>query len=280
VFGRQGGTTRGAPQRGVPGGGRIVAVWGPTGSPGRSTVAAALAGALAGRGRVVLVDADLLRGALDVLLGADVGGNVASASRFPAPPGFPCPPDHLFAHRAGFALLPGVPGPGQGVTVQPDDLAALLERLRLAFDLVVVDIGWTLPEHEHGRSHLAALQAAALVLVVAAATRLGVSDLLLQYPMLAERLCASDGNGPTVWCVLNNGNGAHMESQRRRITDETGLWVVSYVPHDCAAVTRAHERCLPLTVARRNSPAAKVLWNLAERIWQAPACQRMASAAP
>ena len=45
-------------------------------------------------------------------------------------PGRPCPPDHLFAHRAGFALLPGVPGPGQGVTVQPDDLAVLLERTR------------------------------------------------------------------------------------------------------------------------------------------------------
>jgi hypothetical protein len=115
---------------------------------------------------------------------------------------------------------------------------------------------------------------------VASATRLGISDLLLQYPVLAERLCASDGHGPATWCVLNNGNGAHMELQRRRVRDETGLWVASYVPHDCAAVTRAHERCLPLTVARRNSPAAKVLWTLAERIWQAPACQRMASTPP
>src|SRR5205085_11905527 len=97
VFRRRGGTTHGAPKRGAPGGGRIVAVWGPTGSPGRSTVAAALAGALADEGRVVLVDADLQRGALEVLLGADVGGNIASASRFPAPPGRPCPPDHLFA---------------------------------------------------------------------------------------------------------------------------------------------------------------------------------------
>src|SRR5207244_5108154 len=164
-------------------------------------------------------------------------------------------PVHLFAPRAGSVLLPGVPGPAQGVTVEPGDLAALLERLRLAFDLVVVDVGWALPDHEHGRGHLAALRAADLVLVVVAATRLGVSDLLLQYPVLTEHLGASDDNGPTVWCVLNNGNGTHMESQRRRITDETGLRVVGYVPHDCAAVMWAHEHSLPLTVARRNSPA-------------------------
>ena len=110
-------------------GGRIVAVWGPSGAPGRSTVAAALAGALAGRGRVALVDADLLRGSLETLLGADVGGNIAAASRFPPPPDAPCAPDHLFAHRAGFHLLPGVPGPAQGVTVEPDDLAALAQKI-------------------------------------------------------------------------------------------------------------------------------------------------------
>jgi MinD-like ATPase involved in chromosome partitioning or flagellar assembly len=251
-------------------GGRTVAVWGPSGAPGRSTVAAALAGALAGRGRVVLVDADLLRGSLETLLGADVGGNIAAASRFPPPPDAPCAPDHLFAHRAGFHLLPGVPGPAQGVTVEPDDLAALLERLRRAFGLVVVDVGWALPGQPQGRGHLAALLAADLVLVVAAATRLGVMDLLLQYPVLDAHLYGRDGTGPPAWCVLNSGSGAHLESRRRHITDETGLRVVSYLPHDCTAVMAAQERHLPLTVARRDSPAAQALWRVAERVWHLP----------
>jgi MinD-like ATPase involved in chromosome partitioning or flagellar assembly len=205
-----------------------------------------------------------------VLLGADVGGNIASASHFPAPPGAPCPPDHLFAHRAGFALLPGVPGPAHPVTVDPDDLAALLERLRLAFDLVVVDVGWSLPPYGHGRGHLAALGAADLVVAVAAATHLGTADLLLQYPPLATHLAASGGN-TAVCCVLNRGHGSGLESMRRSITQELGLRVVSYVPHDCRALATAEEKRLPLTIARRDSPAAAALWAVAERVWRTPA---------
>jgi len=255
--------------------GRIVAVWGPTGAPGRSTVAAALAGALAQAGRVVLVDADLLRGSLGILLGAGVGGNLASASRFPPPPGSPCPPDHLFPHHTGFAVLRGVPGPAQGVSADPDGLAALLERLRRAFDLVIVDVGWALPDHPHGPGHLAALRSADIVLVVAAATRLGISDSLLQYPVLAERLFAPGQAEPTVWCVLNNGQGQHLESYTRRIKAETGLRVVSFVPHDCAAVAMAIERSIPLTAVHRDSPAAEALWRLAERIWLDPGRHRV-----
>ena len=268
MFGRRKEMADAHQDSGAQPGGRIVAVWGPSGAPGRSTVAAALAGALAGRGQVALIDADLLRGALAVLLGADVGGNIASASRFPPPPDAPCAPDHLFVHRAGFHLLPGVPGPAQGVTVEPDDLAALLERLRRAFDLVVVDVGWGLPPHTHGLGHLAAVMAADLVVAVAAATRLGVSDLLLQYPALAMHLAS--GGSPAIWCVLNRGHGPGMESMPRRITQDLGLRVTSCIPHDGRAVARAEEKRLPLTIAQRDSPASVALWAVAERVWRTP----------
>src|SRR5579885_3012379 len=95
--------------------GRVVTVWGPTGSPGRSTLAAALAGALAPVGRVVLVDADRNRGALGPLLGVTDGGNIVSAATFPPPPGQPCRPRDRHAHRAGFTLIRGVPGPAQEI---------------------------------------------------------------------------------------------------------------------------------------------------------------------
>jgi hypothetical protein len=93
---------------------------------------------------------------------------------------------------------------------------------------------------------------------------------LLQYPVLDAHLSARDGTGPPAWCVLNGGSGAHLDSRRRQITDETGLRVVSYVPHDWTAVMAAQERQLPLTVARRDSPAAQALWRVAERVWHLP----------
>ncbi len=168
--------------------GRVVTVWGPTGSPGRSMLATALAGALASSGRVVLVDADRNRGALGLLLGVTGGGNVASAATMPAPPGAPCRPRDLHAHRAGFTLIRGVPGPAQEVALDPSDLATLLLRLRAHYDLILVDVGAALPPREFGDAHLASLRAADLVLMVGALSPLGLSDLLLQVRALAERL--------------------------------------------------------------------------------------------
>jgi MinD-like ATPase involved in chromosome partitioning or flagellar assembly len=65
-----------------PTGGRVLAVWGPAGAPGRSTVAAAVAAERSRRGeRVVLVDADPYGGSLAQQLGVmdEVSGLLAAA---------------------------------------------------------------------------------------------------------------------------------------------------------------------------------------------------------
>jgi len=250
--------------------GRIVTVWGPTGSPGRSTLAAALAGTLAPSGRVVLVDADRNRGALGPLLGVTGGGNVVSAATMPAPPGAPCRPRDLHAHRAGFALLRGVPGPAQEVALDPADLTALLARLRRSFDLVLVDVGAALPPREFGGVHLAALRAADLILVVGALTHLGISDLTLQTRALAERLDAAGRDaGLPVWLVLNKGRGSLLRSGPGRVATDTGLPVAMALPLDTRNVVAAEEARLPLTVARPRSPAAQLLGGLAVRLQRA-----------
>lgn len=253
-----------------------MTVWGPTGSPGRSTVAAALAGALAPTGRVVLVDADLARGALGPLLGVAGGGNVASAATMPAPPDAPCRSRDLHEHRSGFWLIRGVPGPAQEVTLDPSDLAALLARLRAHFDVVVVDVGAALPPREFGDVHLAALRAADLALAVGALTHLGLSDLTLQTRALVERLDGHErdrspvGEGDLpIWCVLNKGHGRLLRSGPGRVTAETGLPVAITLPLDTRNVVIAEEACLPLTVTRPRSPAAELIWGLAVRLQRA-----------
>lgn len=255
--------------------GRVVTIWGPTGSPGRSMLAAALAGTLAPTGRVVLVDADRTRGALGPLLGVTGGGNVASAATTPAPPDAPCRSRDLHAHRAGFTLIRGVPGPAQEVALDPADLAALLARLRLSFDLVLVDVGAALPPREFGDAHLAALHAADLVLVVGALSPLGLSDLLLQVRALAERLNLREfspadrrapGSDPPVWCVLNKGRGSLLRHGPARVTADTGVPVAATIPLDARNVLAAEEARLPLTVARPRSPAASVITRLAAQV--------------
>ena len=251
--------------------GRIVAVWGPGGA-GTSTVAAGLAGVLCASCRVVLVDADLNRGALGVVLRADVGGNIASASRFPAPAGAPCPHDHLDRHRGGFVLLPGVPGPAQGVGVDPAELGALLDRMAAAFEVVVLDVGAALGAHDAvGQGHRAALRRADAVVVVAAATRLGLSDLFLQLGPLGVLLGfdpAADPPWPRpVYAVLNRGRGTRMATDTRRVERELGLCVVSYSPEDDEALWTAEDKGLPVTQARPGNPAARALRDAAEQVW-------------
>ncbi len=271
--------------------GLMVALWGPSGAPGVSTVAAALAGELAAAGlRVILVDADLTRGALGVLLKAAQGGNIVSATRFPAPRGAACAPGQVQDHRAGFGLLPGVPGPAQGLSVEPAALVALLDRLRGAADLVLVDVGSRLVVPpagmvatglDAGSGHAAALAAADLALVVARATRLGVSDLLLQYPLLDQALARGASAGATErWLVLNNGSGRRMRRDEGRVTDALGgrtdggasLRVMAYLPHHHEAVDEAEEQGLPVTLARRDSPFSRALRPVADRL--AATCER------
>lgn len=254
-----------------------MTVWGPTGSPGRSTIAAALAGALAPAGRVVLVDADRSRGALGLLLGVTGGGNVVGAATVPPPRDMPCRPRDLHTHPAGFTLIRGVPGPAQEVALDPADLAALLTRLRAHFDLVLVDVRAALPPREFGDVHLAALRAADLILVVGALTHLSLSDLTLQTRALVERLypqgCADAWGlskaGVPAWCVLNKGQGRLLRSGPARAATETGLPVAMSLPLDTRNVVVAEEARLPLTVARPRSPVAELITGLSMRLQRA-----------
>lgn len=264
----------------LAGPGRIVTIWGPTGSPGRSTLAGALAGALAPTSRVVLVDADRSRGALGSLLGVTGGGAIVGAATAPPPPGLPCRPRDLHEHRAGFALIRGVPGPAQEVTLDPGDLTALLTRLRASADLVLVDVGAALPPREFGDVHRAALRASDLILVVGALTEVGLPDLLLQTRPFVELVdppgagagdegVEPSGTGPSAWCVLNKGHGRLLRHGPGRVAAETGLPVVATLPLDTRNVVAAEEAHLPLTVARPRSPAASVVVGLAVRLERA-----------
>ena len=129
--------------------GRLVAVWGPTGAPGRTTVAIGLAAEAAARGSTAtVVDADPYGGAvaqhlavLDEVSGLLAAVRLANAGQLDE------------ARLAGFAreigprlrLLTGLPRPDRWTEVRPQALADVLAAARLLDDVVVVDTGFGLP---------------------------------------------------------------------------------------------------------------------------------------
>ena len=176
--------------------GRLVAVWGPPGAPGRTTTAIGLAMALARSGqRVCLVDADThapsivpALGILDELSGVSVACRQAENGMLA--------PGSLRAccrEVAGaVAVLGGIPHAGRWADLREPALEALWRGAGAAFERVVVDVGATIESdatvaHGSGSPLLATRRNAAattvlgvaeVVLVVARASTMGVARLL------------------------------------------------------------------------------------------------------
>lgn len=125
---------------------RTVAVWGPSGAPGRSTVAASLTAAAVHTGlESVLVDADTGGGSVAQMLSMldEVSGLVAACRA--ANQGRAVETDgQLLEVEPGFRLLSGIPRADMAAQVRPGALELVLRRLQGVADLVVVDLSSTL----------------------------------------------------------------------------------------------------------------------------------------
>ncbi len=171
--------------------GRLIVVWGPTGAPGRTTVAVGLATEIAADGRdALLVDVDAYGGAVAQHLGVlDEASGLLAAARA-------ANSGHLDAERlAGLArqvgdhlrVLTGLPRPDRWSEVRPAAFDALLEEAVRLSSHVVLDVGFSLdsePIDPYGvaapqRSSMTvtSLQRADEVVVVGAADPVGLSRL-------------------------------------------------------------------------------------------------------
>jgi Flp pilus assembly CpaE family ATPase len=139
------GTASTAPE---PPRGRLIAVWGPVGAPGRTTVAVGVADELARTGReVLLVDADTYGPSVGVHLGLldDVSG-VAAAARLAA--GGRLDVESLaraaVALPSGLSVLTGIARPSRWPELRPASLQAVLALATRCYGWVVVDVGFGL----------------------------------------------------------------------------------------------------------------------------------------
>lgn len=132
--------------------GRVVAVWGPIGSPGRTTVAINLAAELARLGRsVLLIDADTYGASVAQALALlDEAPGLAAATRLADTGDLDVPHLAAVAPEAltGVRVLTGLPRPDRWSEVRDESFREVLETSRLLVDVVVVDAGFCLEEDE------------------------------------------------------------------------------------------------------------------------------------
>jgi MinD-like ATPase involved in chromosome partitioning or flagellar assembly len=192
--------------------GSVVAVWGPTGAPGRTTVAVSLADELARLGAgSLLVDADVYGGTVAAVLGLlDESPGVAAACRQAGGQRLDATALAALCWQVGpqFRVLTGIPLAARWPELRPTAIGPVLDAARVLADFTVIDCGFCLETDEElsfdtlaprrNGATLAVLDDADLVLVVGAADPIGMQRLVRGLAELRDAEVAAP-----VWVVLN-----------------------------------------------------------------------------
>lgn len=183
--------------------GRVIAVWGPAGAPGRTSVAIGLAAELAATGAgVLLADADTHGASIAPALGLlDESPGFAAACRLAGNKTLTGRELDRVAQRyessaGGFRVLTGIGRPSRWPELSAERVEETLRQCRSAADYTVVDTAASLEHDEELTSDLAAprrnaatiaaIRAADEVIAVGAADPLGLARFLRGHVDLLE----------------------------------------------------------------------------------------------
>lgn len=240
-----------AQQLSSPRRGRVLAVWGPAGAPGRSTVALGLASEVSSLGaHTMLVDCDVYGGSTAQLLGLlDESSGLLAATR--AANVGTLQPRTLAAHARAVSprlrVLTGIPRADRWAEVRPALLRQVVTASRALADMTVLDCGFSLELDEEisydttaprrNGATVSALEQADLVLVVGAADPVGLGRLVRALSELAVVLpqCLP-------YVVVNRMRatlGWSSDEIRSTLEQSVRTGAVVFLPQDQAACDRA-----------------------------------------
>ena len=270
----------------LPGAGRVVAVWGPAGAPGRTTVAVALASELAGMGwPTLLIDADPYGGVVAQLLGLlEESPGLAAACRQANSGSLDVPAMAALSRQLTPTLrvLTGIARADRWPELRPASLEVVLALATQLAAVTVVDCGFCLEQDEElsfdtlaprrNGATLTVLEQAQTVLVVGSADPVGLQRLVRGLTELRE---AVPGVQPRV--VVNRLRGSAVPGDsvaqvRSALLRYAGVDDAYLVPADVVGVDAAVAAGRTLAEAAPGSPTRLAL--------QALACSLVGTAPP
>lgn len=236
--------------------GTVIAVWGPTGAPGRTTTAIAVAAELAALGHsVVLADVDTHGASIAPALGMlDEAPGFAAACRLAGNDALSHEELDRIAQRyrsplGSFRVLTGIGRPSRWPELSGQRVAAVIAQCRTWVDFTVLDVGSSLENDEEISSDmfaprrnaatLSAVGEADRVIAVGAADPVGLSRFLRAFVDLED---VASGGATTV--VMNRVRASAIGMNPHGQVTQTlarfgGIEAPVLVPHDQSAVDGA-----------------------------------------
>jgi MinD-like ATPase involved in chromosome partitioning or flagellar assembly len=265
-----------------PGKGTVTAVWGPTGAPGRTTVAVNMAAELAAAGSsVLLIDADTYGASVAAFLGLlEESAGLASACRLAdqgslGPEGLARATVTVAVGGGRLGVLTGLTRSDRWPEIRPAALARVLEQARSGAAAIIVDCGFCLEADEElsfdtvaprrNGAALRCLELADSVVAVGAADAVGVPRLVRSLAALAEAVPSAR---PRV--VLNKVRpgsvGRLPEVQLREAWDRFGpaAPISAFLPADFQAADEALLGGSVLAESAPSSPLRRAIADLAD----------------
>ncbi|UYN82528.1 MAG: regulator [Microcella sp.] len=262
----------------------IITVWGPTGAPGRTTIAIGIAAELSARGHsVCLIDADTYGGTVAPALGLlDEAPGFAAACRLAGADSLDFTELDRVSQSVGrpghgeFAVLTGIGRPHRWPELSTPRVEAVLSMCRQWRSIVVVDAGFNLETDEEVSSDIAAprrnaatiaaLRAADRVIAVGAADPLGLARFLRLHADLLDTVETSE-----VQVVINRVRasvlGIDPHGQVRQTLDRfVRVRDAVLIDDDTDAADAALLTARPVTHAAPRSALALGIAQLADRL--------------
>ena len=236
--------------------GYAIAVWGPAGSPGRTTLAISVAAELAAAGfSVALADVDTQCGSIAPALGLlDEAPGFAAACRLAGAQSLSRVELERIGQRylsphGGFWVLTGIGRPSRWPELSADRVVATIRECRRWVDYVVLDTGFSLENDEEISSDLfaprrnaatiAALREADHVIAVGVGDPVGLSRFLRAHVDLIEML-ETDRVSVVMNKIRASAIGLNPSGQVAQTLQRFGgITASALVPHDLAALDAA-----------------------------------------
>ena len=257
--------------------GKIIAVWGTHGAPGRSTLALALAAYLNEQGSTILVDCDINAPAQVQLLGLpEDSSGLASAARLATHGELDSTRlvQTLLSAKADLQVLTGLGRSGRWRELPVASMNKVWEVCRHTAEYTVVDLSGGLEEErvedfamepDHDAVAAALLEQADLTLIVGVADPVGIRRLIQL--LNSNRQAVGGRSQVVVNRVRSSTAGADPNSAIGSVLARyTSASDIVYVPADYRLFDKALMQAQPVAVVESRSAAAKSIAKLAKLV--------------